>query len=92
MRPRPKNSCSRPPTASRSSADAWSRREPDPSGGVASRTLPDVFADPFALVLFPDASLLVVGDFLLVDDDRFLDAPHVDMTSYTVPTGCHPQP
>jgi hypothetical protein len=59
---------------------------------VASRTLPEAFTEPFALALFPVAFLLVDDDFLLVDDDRFLDAPHVDMTSYTVPTGRHPQP
>jgi hypothetical protein len=31
-------------------------------------------------------------DARLADDDRFLDAPQVDMTSYTVPIGCHTQP
>jgi len=31
-------------------------------------------------------------DFLAVDDGFFLEAPHVDMTSYTVPTHRHPRP
>ena len=122
MSPSPTNSCSRPPTASRSSAWAWSRREPEPSGGVASRTVPAAFAgafpvEPLAVSFLAVAFLLVTpllaevapvaplavefrdaverfldADVRLAADDRFLDAPQVDMTSYTVPIVGHTRP
>jgi hypothetical protein len=67
-----------------------------------SRTLPAAFVEPFAVGLLAAAPLgeVVAGaadrflavDFLAVDDDFFLEEPHVDMTSYTVPTRPHPQP
>ena len=46
------------------------------------------------LAAFPDVFDDVVepflgAGFLAADDDFFLEAPHVDMTSYTVPTGRH---
>lgn len=67
-----------------------------------SRTLPVALVESFAVELLPAEPLveLLVGadepflpaDFLAVDDDFFLEAPHVDMTSYTVPTRRHPRP
>jgi hypothetical protein len=58
--------------------------------------------EPFAVELLPAEPLveLLAGvvepflavDFLAGDVDFFLEAPHVDMTSYTVPTRRHPQP
>ena len=67
-----------------------------------SRTLPAAFVEPFVVELFPTEALaerlagvvepFLAVDFLAVDDDFFLEAPHVDMTSYTVPTRRHPQP
>jgi hypothetical protein len=67
-----------------------------------SRTLPAAFAEPLDAEPLPVAPLeeLLADDvepflgvaFLALDDDFFLDAPHVDMTSYTVPTRCHPRP
>ena len=59
------------------------------------------FVEPFAVELLPAEPLveLLAGadePFLAVDflevDDFFLEAPHVDMTSYTVPTRRHPRP
>ena len=52
----------------------------------------------FLLVTFLGAELrelverFLDADVRLAADDRFLDAPQVDMTSYTVPIGCHTQP
>jgi hypothetical protein len=78
----------------------------EPSGGVMSRTFPAAFVELFAVELFaveplaaaPLVELLagavepfLAAEFLAVDD-FFLDAPHVDMTSYTVPTRHHPRP
>jgi hypothetical protein len=66
-----------------------------------SRTLPAAFVEPFAVEPLPAEPMveLLAGavepfldlDFLAVDDDFFLEAPHVDMTSYTVPTRRHPR-
>jgi hypothetical protein len=67
-----------------------------------SRTFPAAFVERLVVELLPAAPLveLLAGavepflavDFLAVDDDFFLEAPHVDMTSYTVPTRRHPRP
>jgi hypothetical protein len=67
-----------------------------------SRTVPAAFVEPFAVGLLPAAPLveLLAGavepflgvDLLVLGDDFFLEAPHVDMTSYTVPTRHHPRP
>jgi hypothetical protein len=67
-----------------------------------SRTFPAAFVEPFAVELLaavPLAELLagavepfLAVDFLAVDGDFFLEAPHVDMTSYTVPTRHHRRP
>lgn len=67
-----------------------------------SRTLPPAFVDPFVVELLPAEPLVepLAGAvepfldvaFLAFDDDFFLEAPHVDMTSYTVPTRRHHRP
>jgi hypothetical protein len=72
---------------------------------VRSSTLPafERFDDelvPAEFALVPPVAAAFVGaverfldaDVLLGDDDRFLDGPQVDMTSYTVPRGCHTEP
>jgi hypothetical protein len=91
------NSCSRPPIA-------WLRPDgvaaTSPSGGVASRTLPDAFDllddlpddeddDAFDVPLARGAEL---DERVCFDAERFLDGPQVDMTLHTVPTGCHAGP
>ncbi len=78
-----------------------------PSGGVASRTLPDDFErdDDAAGVfdeVFDDALVagLEVVDFFDEADaepdffgvERFLEGPHVVMTLNTVPRRCHTEP
>jgi hypothetical protein len=63
-----------------------------------SRTLPAAFVDGLLpaeplVELFAGAVEPFLGvAFLAVDDDFFLEAPQVDMTSYTVPTRRHPRP
>lgn len=45
------------------------------------------------LVVFADVvEPFLAADFLPADVDFFLEAPQVDMTSYTVPIVRHPQP
>jgi hypothetical protein len=66
-----------------------------------SRTFPAAFDEPLDVELLPAEPLveLLAGavepflpvDFLAADDGFFLEAPHVDMTSYTVPTRRHPR-
>jgi hypothetical protein len=67
-----------------------------------SRTFPAAFverlvveplpAEPLVELLAGTVEPFLAVDFLAVDDDFFLEAPHVDMTSYTVPTRRHPRP
>jgi hypothetical protein len=54
--------------------------------------LAPLVAGDFADLLVDDAERDEPLDFRDVDVERFLDGPHVDMTSSTVPTGCHPRP
>jgi hypothetical protein len=53
--------------------------------------LPDPLPAPLPAVVLGAEDPFDDADFLLADEDRFLEAPHVDMTSYTVPRGCHTQ-
>ncbi len=73
MRARPRNSCSRPATASRISVLARVSRESCPAGGVASRTLPLARDDSdFDVAPLDDADL----------DDEDFDAAVFDVAGF----------
>ena len=63
-------------------------RQPSPSPSWSSSSP----VAPLVELLAGDVEPFLGVDFLAVDDDFFLEAPHVDMTSYTVPTRHHPRP